>query len=181
MRKTVLTATIMSLGLLAAGAASAQPVTGSVAINGSVASRCSFSTDNVVLNIGEMSITSGSTSTLGTYDHTKLDGLSTPLTGFCNGAGATMTVEAFPMLNTSFTGAPPSGFDDRVDYTATATENNVSATDTTLTAGPGAPGTVGYFSSNITVSFSNSATPGGGKMIAGPYSGSVNVTLTPTT
>ena len=181
MRKTVLTATFLGLGLFMAGAACAQPVTGSVTINGTVASRCQFTTSNAVLNIGEMSVTSGSGASLGTFDHTTLDGKSAVLNGWCNGAGATMTVQAFPMLNTAFTGTLPSGFDDRVDYTATATENSISANASSLSTSPGTPSTAGIFSSNITVSFSNSATPGGGKMIAGPYTGSVNVTLAPAT
>ena len=179
-RNALLTTGALILGLFSASAASAQPannVTGSVSVNGFVTLRCSFTSDNVVLNIGEMAIQSGSS--LGNYDHTKLDGLSTQLDGVCNGAGSTMTVQAFPMLNTAFTNAPPSGFDNRVDYTATATENNTSATATSTSATPGSPVVVGAFSNPITVSFSNSATPGGGKMIAGPYTGSVNVTLSP--
>ena len=185
MRKIHLTAATVAFGLAMAGAgcAAAQTVdaTGSVTINGSVAGRCMFTSENVVLNIGEMSITSGSPSVLGTYDHTKLDGVTTQLTGFCNGAGATMTVQAFPMLNTGFSGTVPTGFDDRVDYTATATETNVSASASSLSNVPGTPATVGAFSQAITVSFSSSATPDGGKMIAGPYTGSVNVTLAPST
>ncbi|HWE48081.1 MAG TPA: hypothetical protein VG407_18840 [Caulobacteraceae bacterium] len=183
-RNILLTAGVLALGLFSAEAAVAQSSntsTGSVTVNGFVALRCSFTSENVVLNIGEMAIQSGSSSTLGAYDHTKLDGLSTQLDGLCNGAGSTMTVQAFPMLNTAFTSAPPSGFDNRVDYTATATENSVSATATSTSATPGAPVTVGDFSNAITVNFSNSATPGGGKMVAGPYTGSVNVTLTPST
>lgn len=186
MHKTHLIAATLAFGLATAGAGSAAAqsaadATGSVTINGSVAGRCMFTSDNVVLNIGEMSNTSGSPSVLGTYNHTKLDGLTTQLTGFCNGAGATMTVQAFPMLNTGFTGTLPTGFDDRVDYTATATESNLSATATSLSNVPGTPTTVGAFNQAITVSFSNSATPGGGKMISGPYTGSVNVTLAPST
>ena len=182
MRKVLLTSTILSLGLLTAGVAGAQTVAGSVGLNGSVASRASqFTTDNAVLNIGEMSITTGSGSSVGTFDHTTLDGKSSVLVGWCNGTGATMTVQAFPMLNTGFTGSPPSGFDDRVDFTATAVENATSASASSLNATPGTPATVGLFTSNITVNFSNSATPGGGKMIAGPYAGTVNVTLAPAT
>jgi hypothetical protein len=181
MRKALLTSTILSLALLTAGVADAQSVAGAVGLNGSVAARCQFTTDNAVLNIGEMSVTTGSGSSLGTFNHTTLDGKSAVLNGWCNGTGATMTVQAFPMLNTGFTGSPPSGFDDRVDFTATAVENAASASASSLNATPGTPSTVGVFNSNITVSFSNSATPGGGKMIAGPYTGTVNVTLAPAT
>jgi hypothetical protein len=183
-RKILLMSGALVLGLISASAASAQSsntITGTVGVNGFVTARCAFTSQNVVLNIGEMALQSGSSSTLGDYDHTKLDGLSTQLDGICNGSGSTMTVQAFPMLNTSYTNAPPAGFETRVDYTATATENNVSATATSTSATPGTPVVVGDFNTAITVSFSNSATPTGGKMVAGPYTGSVNVTLTPST
>jgi hypothetical protein len=183
MHRHVLAVAAATLGLLSAGAALAQPaptdVTGDVGIGGVVTPRCGFNSTDVTINIGEMSFTSGPSASIAKFNPTTLNSRSTTLNGFCTGANATMTVQAHPMLNTSFVGAPPSGFDDRVDFTATATEGVVSASASSTSGSPGAPSTVGVFANDIVVSFSNSATPGGGRLIAGPYTGSVDVVLTP--
>lgn len=168
-----------------AGPALAQTATGTVQVNGSVANRCLFVTGDVVLDLGELALLSGDNAALGRLDASKLTSRTATLNGWCNGVSASMAVEALPLLNTSFTDAAPSGFDRRVDYTATATaqpaSGSVSASDSTLTSGPGAASTTGIFSSDITVSFADAATPAGGRLVAGTYGGSVVVTLSPST
>jgi len=75
--------------------------------------------------------------------------------------------------------AAPTGFDNRVDYTATAAANSASASDSSLVAGAGTPSTVGLFTGNILVTLSAASSPTSGLMVAGGYGGNVVVTLAP--
>jgi hypothetical protein len=173
-------------GLTAAtGAVAQQAPTGVVNVTGTVAARCVFaSPDAVTLAIGEMSVTTGATADLGKLAPTALTSRTANLNGFCNGVAASIGVEGLALVNTDFTSAAPTGFDRRVDFTtqatvATAALGSVSASDTTTTAGAGANTVAGLFSNDVVVSFSDAATPTGGRLIAGPYAGSVIVTLRP--
>jgi hypothetical protein len=176
MRIFVSLASLAALSM--ASQVAAQEVTGTVNIDGSVADRCLFTTDNAVISVGELAL-GGAGSTAGRLDATKLDGQTRTLVGWCNGTAATIEVEALALQNTSFTGTPPAGFDRRIDITASATANNVTATDSSITAGSGAPATVGLFTGAIDVTLSNSSSPTNGLLIAGDYVGQVLVTLTP--
>ena len=160
--------------LLAASPALAQsgPVTGTVDIIGSVAGRCMFTLPNRTIDLGEISLASD-----GKLDVSKVNGRNETLAGWCNNTAATMTVTATELTNAI---GAPAGFDNRVNYTATAQTGAISASDTTLAAGPGAASTVGRFSGNIVVTLSNAASPTNGLMVAGSYTGNVVVTLTPT-
>lgn len=158
---------------LASGAASAQTATGTVAINGTVASRCSLSLSSATISLGEMSQVAD-----GRLNAAVVNGQNRTLTGFCNGATARMTVEAQPLLNPA---TAATGFDNRVDYTATAVANSVSGTDSSLAASPG-PGTsvaIGAFAGNVVVTLSAASSPNNGILVAGGYNGQVLVTLTP--
>lgn len=158
---------------LGAGAAHAQTATGTVAIDGTVANRCSLSITSATISLGEMSQTAD-----GKLNPAVVNGQNRTLTGFCNGATARMTVEAQPLLNPA---AAATGFDNRVDYTATAVANSVTGTDSSLAASPGA-GTsvaVGAFSGNILVTLSAASSPSSGVLVAGGYNGQVLVTLSP--
>ena len=160
---------------LAAGAAGAQVATGTVAIDGSVASRCSLSLSSATISVGEMS-----QPTTGKLNSSVVDGQNRTLTGFCNGSAARIAVEAQPLLNVTSTGTPPSGFDRRVDYTATATANSVNGIDSSVVAGAGTPVPVGAFTGNILVTLSAASSPTSGLLVAGTYQGQVLVTLNPT-
>ena len=175
--KALLAAGVLTLSATPAFAQSASS-TGTVTINGSVADRCLFTTPSAVINAGELS-QAGSGSTAGKLDASKLDGQSRTLVGWCNGTAATMSVEAQPLLNTSFAGAPPAGFDARINYAAGAAAGSATATDTSIVAGAGSAVPVGLFSGNVVVTLSGSSTPNSGLLIAGGYSGQVLVTLTP--
>ena len=156
---------------LLAGAAQAQTVTGTVTVDGSVANRCTFGINSANIPLGEISLP-----TTGKLDTSKVDGQNRTLTGFCNGTAARMAVEAQPLLNAL---AAPAGFDNRVNYTATANANSVNATDTSVTAGAGSSVLVGQFTGNILVTLSASSSPTAGIMVAGNYNGQVLVTLNP--
>ena len=160
--------------VLAASPALAQsaPVTGTVNIDGFVTGRCTFTLPSVTLSLGELSLASN-----GKLDVSKVNAKTATLTGWCNNTAATMAVTTTQLTTGT---AAPTGFDNRVDYTATAAANSASAADTSLTAGAGTPSTVGLFTGNILVTLSAASSPTNGLMVAGGYTGNVVVTLTPT-
>lgn len=179
------------IGLLAAVSTCVLPAlafgqaTGNANVVGNVAERCLFTSDDpAVLDIGEMVLTSGPSDALGRLDASKLTSRTATLSGWCNGAAAQIFVEAAPLQNVDFAGTPPAGFDRRVDFTATATAeisaSPVAVSDSTATNGGSSGTTVGVFKSGIVVRFASAATPGGGRLVAGKYTGSVVVTLSPT-
>ena len=159
-----------------ASPALAQSSTGTVDISGSVAGRCLFTTPNQTISLGELAL-GGTGSTAGKLDVTKVNGQTRTLVGWCNSTAATMSVTTTQLTNPA---ATVTGFDNRVDYTATALANAVSAMDTSLTAGAGTPSGVGMFTGNVVVTLSASSTPTSGLLVAGTYTGNVVVTLTPT-
>lgn len=161
------------LALLASPAlAQSTDVTGTVSIDGSVAGRCMFTVPNKTISLGEISLASN-----GKLDVSKVNGRSETLTGWCNNTAASMTVTTTQLTNST---AAPTGFDNRVDYTATATTGSTSANDSSLTGGAGSPSSVGLFSGDITVVLSAASSPNNALMVAGTYNGNVVVTLTPT-
>ena len=149
-------------------------VTGTVSIDGSVANRCALSINSATISVGEMALASD-----GKLNASVVNGQNRTLNGFCNGSAATMTVEAQPLLNITAPAAPPAGFDNRVNYTATANANSVNGTDSSVTAGAGSAVTVGQFSGNVLVTLSAASSPASGILVAGTYQGQVLVTLNP--
>jgi hypothetical protein len=104
---------------------------------------------------------------------------------FCN-TGSTISIMATSIEAQTLTGAPPSGYSDEVDFTATAsgwtTSPAVFATGSG--ANPQSAQTRGTpFSGNIVVSIDDFETAGGStlRMLADPvYRGSITLTLTTT-
>lgn len=178
MRKISCLSAMALFAVTAPATAQNAPVTGTVDIDGSVADRCLFTVDSAVISVGELSLTGGG-ATAGRLDASKLNGQSRTLVGWCNGTAAKMAVEALPLVNTDFTGTAPAGFDTRINYTATALANSVSANDTSIGEGAGASSSVGLFTGDVEVSLSASASPTGGLLVAGGYVGQVLVTLSP--
>ena len=152
--------------------------TGTVDISGSVADRCLFTDDSETIILGELA-RPGADGNAGRLAEGQVDNETATLTGWCNGTAATMTVEAIALTNSDFTGTAPNGFETRIDFTATAVANGESATDDSIEGGAGDPVDVGLFTGSVVVTLSDSATPGGGLLVAGDYSGQVVVTLTP--
>lgn len=172
MRKSLCIA-IVPLTLLASPAL-AQSVTGTVDITGSVAGRCLFTIPNEVIDLGELSL-SGTDGNAGKLNTAVVNGRNATLVGWCNSASASMEVEATKLTNTA---SIANGFTNTIDYLATATANQVDATDTTTVAGAGTPANVGMFTGSVLVTLSNAATDGS-LLVAGDYSGEVVVTLKP--
>lgn len=181
--KRAISASALALAIsLASQPALAQsaPVSGEVTIIGTVADRCLFTLPSKIIDLGELSLP-GTDGNAGRLDVSKVNGASETLEGWCNGTAATMSVEAFPIANTSFTSTPPSGFDRIINFTATATANSVDGVDDSVSPGPGSAVAVGMFTGTIPVVLSGASTPAGGLLVAGDYQGLVRVTLTPNT
>lgn len=159
-----------ALAVVTAAPALAQSADGVVTVNGFVAPKCLFTIPSGVINIPEMSGPDGK------LDPATVNGQNVTLAGWCNGAAAVMYVNATPLQNV---GSPGANYDNRVDYTATALANSVSANDTSLVPGPGSEENVGLFVGDVVVTLSNSSSPGNKLLLSGPYSGTVTVTLAP--
>ncbi len=170
MRKLILLSA--PLALLASPAMAQSAVDGTVDINGSVAGRCMFTVPNKTISLGEISLASN-----GKLDVAKVNGRNETLTGWCNNTAASMTVTSTELTNST---SAPTGFDNRVNYTATAVTGSTSASDSSVVAGAGTPSSVGLFTGDIVVTLSNASSPTNGLMVAGTYTGNVVVTLTPT-
>ena len=177
MKKFLISAALLAAAVpgIASATTAPGPVSGTVTVNGTVAARCQFTTGTATITIPELSDPA-----TGNLLTSTVNGQSANLVGWCNGTTSTMTVNASPILNA---GTAPTGFTNRVDYTATATAHPatgpVSATDGSAdspTAGTAA--TVGVFTSQIEVGLSAASSPAG-KLLAGAYTGQVLVTLTP--
>jgi len=161
---------------LLASPALAQDASGKVSIDGSVAGRCLFTVPNQTISLGELAL-SGSDATAGKLDVAKVNGKSATLVGWCNNSAATMTVTSTALTNTA---SAATGFDNRIDYTASAVANGAPpATDSSVSDGAGTPRTVGMFTGNVVVSLSAASTPASGLLVAGDYKGNVVVTLAP--
>lgn len=172
--KTINIAAAALAALLVSTAASAQSVSGTVTIDGTVQAKCVIA-PAATITLGEMA------GVTGVYNNVA-DGKTATLTAWCNGAASTMTV-ASTAISLVGGGAVPTGFTNTVNFTGTASVTPagaggaVSASDST-TAAPSAAAAVSLFSNDITVALSASST-NGGKLIAGTYQGSVVVTLAP--
>jgi len=173
MRKLLILAVPLAL---MASPAFAQSATGTVSIDGSVAGRCLFTTPSATISLGELAL-GGAGGTAGKLDTTKVDGQTRTLVGWCNSSAATMTVTTTELTNVA---SAATGFDNRVDYTATAVANAVNANDSSLTPASGTASAVGLFTGNIVVTLSASSTPNSALLVAGTYTGKVEVTLSPT-
>ena len=173
MRKLLILAAPLAL---LASPALAQSSTGTVDISGSVAGRCLFTLPNQTISLGELAL-GGTGATAGKLDVSKVNGKTATLIGWCNNTAATMSVTTTELINPA---TAATGFDKRVDYTATAVANAASAADSSLTAGAGSAGSVGMFTGNVVVTLSAASSPTSGLLVAGAYTGNVVVTLTPT-
>jgi hypothetical protein len=100
---------------------------------------------------------------------------------FCN-AQSTITVAATPLTAQSFTGSPPSGFTNGVNFTASASGWTTAAATTTTGAASNPAATqarTSAFAGDITVGISDFSPSGGAlRLLADPnYLGTVTITL----
>lgn len=171
---------VFAAGLLSLSVAPAmaQLATGVVEIDGRVADRCLFTTPSDAISIDELAL-AGTGTQAGRLDVAKINGQTRTLVAWCNGTAATVSVEALPLTNRSFSGIAPTGFDTRINYSADAVANRVTATDTSIAPGPGTTVSVGLFTGDVVVNISGASTPTNGLLVAGAYSAKIIVTLTP--
>lgn len=167
-----------SLLSLSTAPAMAQLATGIVEIDGKVADRCLFTTPSDAISIDELSL-GGTGTQAGRLDVAKLNGQTRTLVAWCNGTAATVAVEALPLINRSFSGTAPAGFDTRINYMVNARANGATATDTSITPGSGTIVSVGLFTGDVVVNIAEASTPTNGLLVAGAYSAKIIVTLTP--
>lgn len=183
MKRLLIGTTLAAAALLSAGGAWAAGDTdavGPMPVTGNVPAMCSSG-----------SVTGGDTVfALGVIVDTSTGFLLPNLTAppkilsasFCN-SRSTISISATPMTAQAFVGAPPAGFSNAVDYTATAsgwTPNAASYTTGAITHPDASQTRQTAFTGDITVGVSNFTTVGGNtlRMVADPlYEGVVTVTL----
>jgi hypothetical protein len=191
-------AAVLALGLV--GSAWAVDTTGEIDITGSVGAKCTVITGGpgpnganfgATVPLGELSDANGhlrsdiqSSSAIGV--------LTLPFTLSCSGANAAVTVQADPLANAA---AAPTGYANRIDYTANAhflliapvsSTSTLDVTDASSVAGatPGSFGSGKYLqnvANNVTItaySFGTASTATD-VLVAGAYAGKILVTITP--
>ena len=174
MRTKLLAVSALS-SLLVAGAPAYAATVSTYTMSGSVTSICTASATGT-LSFGTLTNGSGATS-VQTSNPSAIDA-----SAFCNQANTTVTVTR---TNLTTTNAASSGFTNTLlisNAKVISPQNATGITDTstiTSTNSPGASGAIGGFTS-LTVSALAGAASGGNTLVAGSYSGTVTVTLAPT-
>jgi len=201
MKKTIATILVAAAGL-AAAPASAQTVTGTVNVTGTVAGRCSVvapggatevQTFAGAIDLQRLDAADGTLrSTLAaSTTGSPADSLSVATRVMCNTANPTIGVIA-TALNTGGTTAAGAGYSNDINYTAQVKVNTASGTTKTVTystlvGGAAATAQVGEriaggAANNVAVSvFGLSAKGGAASLLAeGKYTSVVTVTINPT-
>lgn len=174
--------------------------TGEIDITGSVASKCTVITGGpgpsgadfgATVPLGELADANGHLRS-DIQSSTAIGVLTLPFTLSCNGANAAVTVQADPLANAA---AAPTGYANRIDYTANAhfllvtppsSGSTLDVTDPSNVAGAtaGAFGSGKYLqnvANNVTItaySFGTASTLTD-VLVAGAYAGKILVTITP--
>jgi hypothetical protein len=201
MKKLLISTALIAFGLTFAGQASAQVVTGTVNLTGSVGVACRVvsggllngSTFGATIALGELADTA--TGTLRTIANTTVGGGAGANNFQVNCSGATVTAAISRSLLQ--TGAvAPAGYASSIDYVAAATvllATGSLTVDTDAATAPTASTTSGarvrVAPNNIVITVSDFvanpddlATPAAtALLVAGTYTGAVTLTLTPTT
>lgn len=167
-------AATLSLAAISAPAF-AQSSTGTVDVSGSVEGRCLFTVPSETITLNELAL-GGVDANAGRLNEGKVNAGTATLSGWCNNAAATMKVEAFALVGDAL--ATSTDFTNRIDFTANAKANGVTASDTTTDAAVGDEEDVGMFSGDVVVTLA-SADAAGKLLVAGDYTGQVLVTLAP--
>ena len=176
--------------------ATAQTVTGTINITGTVTSKCavvggassSTFTDNV--NLGELAKPDGTLEASGTLAarFVSTNGGATPaFRVVCNSATPAVAVDATELTTTGSVGG---GYTNRIDYVAHVAVARASGGTTTVdnattgaatAATPVGSAISGAAGNNVTVTADNFTTPGGATtlLVAGTYNGLIAVTITP--
>lgn len=156
----------MMMAMLAASAAFATPAmaatSATYSVTGNVNAICSISA-GVTLDFGNLTDASGAFSNSASPE-------ATDANAYCNQAATTIQIAHSDMTTA---GAASSGFTNVVGFTPV-----VTASSATFTGDKAAGTLIGAFSS-LKVKAQSAAPSGGLKLVAGSYSGSITLTLTP--
>jgi hypothetical protein len=195
MKKVLLVATAIA-GLAFAAPSLAQSVTGTVAVNGTVADRCVVngdgggSTFTDTISLGELTKTNG-TLRGDLQNSSPVSGATFKVSVTCTGSNPAVSISATELAASGVTAAP-SGFSGALDYTAEldldkAAGGTAPFTYTTSTANP-APttgnlgGPLSNTNNNVRVSVYSFSTVGGQSNVlqaSNNWSGQVNVSIAP--
>jgi hypothetical protein len=178
---------VTALATLASAPAFAAPQTGTITYTGTVAAACSaVSPTTATIALGALS------TGVGAFNASVVNALSGNYgaTITCNGAGTTIAMTANQITGSvSVPSGAPAAFANQINYDATLgivsggyaqnpASPGVLVTDST--GGLGASQAVGLLMSNISFDLDNAALPSGASvLVAGNYSGSTTITLTP--
>ncbi len=194
-RLAIIGAALAGLGVLSATSASAATTTGTISLTGGVASDCevvngsSATSFADTFNTTELS-TAGGTLVSG-LSYTSATNLAT-LKVVCSGVAPTIKIKATSMTNAS---SAPTGYANQINFKAyldtklittggTTSTDTQSVTSTSAGATSGNAATTSKYlqnvANNVVVRADTFATPNAGDvLIAGPYAGSIVVTITP--
>jgi len=171
--------------------AMAQNVTGTITLNGTVASKCSVSSNSnaatfaQTVNFGELAKADGTLRTTLAADFTAA---AVQATVVCNTGTPMVSVDANPMVNAAFTPVP-TGYANTINYTAnvavaTATPGTVNFSNaTTAAASPSTAvgAALANSANNVVITTSGFATPASTDILgAGSYTGTITVVISPT-
>jgi hypothetical protein len=168
--------------LIAASSANAQSA---LNMNGTISATCTvLSLSKNTVDFGDISDPAGP----GVLNAAAINGSLTATTPSitCNGGGTTLSIDAEPLLGPTLPAGAPSSFSRTINYTATISKAGASdfiqilpaagvANATTASAATNA--TVGLIAGNFSIALSNAAATG--VLIAGGYSGTLTIALTP--
>lgn len=166
------------------------PNSTTVTVTGSVTAACTLApvgSGAGTFTVGGGNLIDTTTGLLATGLHT--DGPQTITGSWCNTPSA-ISLTANPMVQTLFVGAPPSGWTKSVNYTATSTGwGPALPVTTTGDVSGGSPSNniasqvvATPTAATISIDLTNFVTPGSNnRLVAGTYTGSVVVTLAPST
>lgn len=169
--------------------AMAQNVTGTITLNGNVASKCSVTsapagtTFAQTVNFGELAQANGTLRTGLAADFTTA---AVQATVVCNTGTPTISVDANALANAT---TPASGYANTINYTATVTVARAGTTaatfsNATTAAALGATtvgGSLANSANNVTVATSGYATPAATDiLVSGAYTGNIIIVISPT-
>jgi hypothetical protein len=166
----------------AAGSASAQSA---LNMNSKITPSCTaFSAASNSINLGNISDPASPGALKSAAVNVALTSTTPSIT--CNGGGTTLSIDANPLTGPALPVGVPSTFSNIVNYTATINKSGAGAFVQAIaptgianqTTDPSATSsTIGLVASNFSIALSNAAA--GGILIAGDYSGTVTIALTP--
>jgi hypothetical protein len=159
--------------------------TGTINVTGSVAPKCTATAPlNGDIALGELAEANGTVNR--TFSNAATGALTKKFTVTCTSPSANLSVNALPLRNNAVT-TVTSGYTNTVHYTATLTATkavggSVSAIDTSNIAGATTQdlsGRLANAADNVTVIVSNGNTTNADLLEAGNYTGSIAITVAP--